>query len=127
MKFVKPKWEETVLPIVPNEVIKLYNQLPDEFEIVPEGHVCVKWPKEVTKEWLVDQAELCRRDDDQSRPAKLAALAAIAPESRKSRKRKVQLWEGSRGQRIWTHAVTGCGSFESDWRKVGECEIEEWR
>lgn len=48
MKFRKP----IGVHMLPREVADFMRSLPDEFEIVPEGHVCVKWPSEAHKESL---------------------------------------------------------------------------
>ena len=123
MKYRKPNKE-----CYYNEARDFLDSLPDEFEIVPEGYVCVKWPDGLTRdrlEFLADKIKAENVNAWESWPAQesaLRALAAIAPERKK---RRMSAWQ------------YGCAIpqlFSVDWRpesaetkgrKVGECEIDD--
>lgn len=126
MKFVKPKWEETVLPIVPNEVIKLYNQLPDEFEILGPGEVAVKWPRGVTKRWLDEAADVLDSYGRFTLANDVRSLAAIAPERKNPTKRRISVLQfQGHGETYGKLELSFNMAPQFPWVKVGECEIEE--
>ena len=106
-------------------LLKWIDSLPAEFEIVEPGNVQVKWPKELTKQRLLEICNPIREMTGEARIA-LADFAAIAPEEKK--KRKVELWRHQNSAVIHIFAE-GCNPNGSEpphlWRKVGECEIEE--
>ena len=106
---------------------KFLDSLPAEFEIVPEGHVCVKWPKEYTRERMIQEADFAERTSASNEyrfascAQALRALAAIAPEPKK---RKVELWKHKEGSCIWR--AEGEWRSGDGWRKVaGPIEIED--
>lgn len=115
MKFRKP----LVNPPSRGELLDFYNSLPDEFEIVPNGHVCVKWPEGVTKDGLREVAEVLARDGYPNTSRVFREISAIAPERKK---RRVSLWEAGGRIHVWgEHDTAGY-----PWRKVaGPIEIDD--
>ena len=123
MKFRKPQWSgETAGRFYFDACMKLISDLPDEFEIVPEGHVCVKWPKDLTADYLKELADGVGRGAPRiGTSAALINLAAIAPEKKK---RMFDLYRAIGGRLI----AWDCSREVSDgsWRKVaGPIEIED--
>ena len=101
---------------------KFLDSLPAEFEIVPEGHVCVKWPEGVTKDSLTIAAQAVMYQDKHPQhelSGMLCRLAAIAPEKKKQR---VSLWEAGGRLHVWgEHDTAGY-----PWRKrAGPIELDD--
>lgn len=121
MKFRKPQWSgETAGRFYFDACMKLISDLPDEFEIVPEGHVCVKWPEGLTRVALLELSGGFGYQDWTGKRA-FIALAAIAPEKKK---RMFDLYRAIGGRLI----AWDCSREVSDgsWRKVaGPIEIED--
>ena len=127
MKYTKPKWEATVIPVVPNAVVSFFHSLPAEFEIVEPGMTQVRWPRMLTRQCLLDQAVMIGNAGFNGTASDLHELAAIAPEEKK--RRKVELWWHESWQpSMPPHAQLSGVSMFSDgvggWRKVGECEVD---
>ena len=103
-------------------ILDYLDSLPDSFEIVPEGHVCVKWPEGLTRErmrGLADCISGVTNNDGWASDA-LRALAAIAPQRKK---RMVNVWQTPYALVVRNapndYAVDG-------WRKVGgPFEVDE--
>ena len=121
MKYRKPEF----FCMLPHEFADFLDSLPPEFEIVPEGHVCVKWPDGLTRdrlEFLADKIKAENVNAWESWPAQesaLRALAAIAPERKK---RRISLWEAGGRIHVWGEHDTAL----APWRKVaGPIELDD--
>ena len=130
MKYRKPQYAFTScinrdsIDIVTGakQLVDFLRSLPDEFEIVPEGHVCVKWPDKLSAQALRRLACLSPTDNPE-RTSALIDLAAIAPERKK---RKWNLWIVGDDPRPYAQPENWSPrDHPHQWRKVGECEIEE--
>ena len=121
MKYRKPEF----FCMLPHEFADFLDSLPPEFEIVPEGHVCVKWPEGLTRERLEFLADKIKAESVNAweswsaQETALRAFSAIAPTRKR---RRVSLWEAGGRIHVWgEHDTAGY-----PWRKrAGPIELDD--